>query len=145
TAEQAASFSAISGKAGDLLRIVGDYDPNQLNLQGGVTVQQASGLPAFGNRHVEYVMNADHGYGMIVSFDLDFDGTEFTVQSRIHFTGNEPASNLLTWEHGSERGWNDKYSLSDGTNAYDIKVDVMFVGVGEASAADYNVAVHNSN
>ncbi len=93
------------------------------------------------SKSVDYYENrADGGYSWFVHYDLSFDGTAFTVSSKINLTGDNPGGLVSTWEQGIEKLWSNKYCLSDGSASYAIKVDVQFTDVD----ADYDVAVHNS-
>lgn len=88
-----------------------------------------------------YESRADGGYVWEVKYGLGFDGTAFTVQTRIHLTGDDPGAYKQVWEAGIEQIWSNKYSLSDGSGQYAIRVDVQFVDSG----ADYEVAVHSGS
>lgn len=87
--------------------------------------------PAAFSSSVNYMeTRADGGFGWEVKYDLAFDGTAFTVQTRIHLNGDDPGSLKQVWEQGIETLWNDKFCLSDGTNSYAIRFDVQFVPPG---------------
>ncbi|HYG87876.1 MAG TPA: hypothetical protein VD978_16590 [Azospirillum sp.] len=76
-----------------------------------------------------------------MKYALSFDGSAFTVQTKIHLTGDDPGATRQVWESGIEGIWSNKYSLSDGSGRYPIRVDVQFVNSGQ----DYDVAVHNTD
>lgn len=93
------------------------------------------------SKSVDYYENrADGGYSWYVHYDLSFDGSAFTITSKINLTGDDAGALVSTWEKGIETLWSNKFCLSDGASAYAIKVDVQFTDVN----ADYDVAVHNS-
>jgi len=85
-----------------------------------------------------YEQRADGGYSWDVRYALGFDGSAFTVQTKIHLTGDDPGTYRQVWESGIEQIWSNRYSLSDGSAQYAIRIDVQFVDSG----ADYEVAVH---
>lgn len=94
---------------------------------------------SFAAKPVDYYENrADGGYAWEVKYGLGFDGTAFTVQTKIHLTGDDPGAYRQVWETGIEQIWSNKFSLSDSSGQYAIRVDVQFVDSG----ADYDVAVH---
>ena len=96
-------------------------------------------LAGFAARPVSYYeVRADGGYSWNVNYALGFDGSAFTVQTKIHLTGDDPGAYKQVWESGIEQIWSNKYSLSDGSAQYAIRIDVQFVDSG----ADYEVAVH---
>ncbi|WP_448207561.1 calcium-binding protein [Azospirillum sp. sgz302134] len=104
---------------------------------------QAPAPAPFAPASIDYMENrADGGFGWEVKYDLGFDGTAFTVQTRIHLTGDNPGALQQVWEQGIENLWNNKYSLSDGTNSYAIRFDVQFVAAGNEH---YDVTVNNAN
>ncbi|WP_448191034.1 calcium-binding protein [Azospirillum sp. sgz301742] len=96
---------------------------------------------SFSAKPVDYYENrADGGYAWEVKYGLGFDGSAFTVQTKIHLTGDDPGAYKQVWESGIEQIWNNKFSLSDSSGQYAIRFDVQFVDSG----ADYDVAVHNT-
>lgn len=106
--------------------------------------QTGSGLTysmgALASTSVDYYENrADGGYSWFVHYDLSFDGSAFTVTTRINLIGDDPGGLASTWEQGIEQLWSDKFCLSDGTSAYGIKVDVQFTDID----ADYDVTVYD--
>ncbi len=95
---------------------------------------------SFAARPVSYYeYRADGGYAWDVKYALGFDGAAFTVQTKIHLTGDDPGVYKQVWETGIEQIWSNKFSLSDGSGQYAIRFDVQFVDSG----ADYDVAVHS--
>ena len=77
-----------------------------------------------------------------MKYDLGFDGSAFTVETRIHLQGGSAGSLQQVWEQGIETIWNDAFSLSDGTSSYAIRFDVQFV---TAADAQYTVNVINGS
>ncbi|WP_237904158.1 calcium-binding protein [Azospirillum brasilense] len=113
------------------------------NNAGALAAAPAAPVPtSFAPVTINYAeTRADGGFGWDVKYDLAFDGTAFTVQTRIHLTGDDAGALKQVWEQGIEGIWGDKYSLSDGTSSYAIRFDVQFVSAGNQH---YNVNVSNS-
>lgn len=114
-----------------------------VTCRAGASGAYGTALPnaPFADSSISYFENrADGGYVWDVKYDLGFDGTAFTVRTRIHLTGDDAGTLPQVWEQGIERVWNDKYALSDGTNAYAIRFDVQFV---EAGYQHYDLAFHS--
>ncbi|MBP2292467.1 calcium-binding protein [Azospirillum rugosum] len=107
------------------------------------TAALAGAPAAFAPASVNYTeTRADGGFSWDVKYDLGFDGSAFTVQTRIHLQGGTAGSLQQVWEQGIENLWNNKFSLSDGTNSYGIRFDVQFVAAG---TQQYDVNVINAN
>lgn len=97
---------------------------------------------SFAPKSVYYLENhADGGYTWFVKYGLGFDGSAFTVQTKVHLVGDDPGTYRQVWESGIEQIWSNKYSLSDSSGRYPIRIDVQFVSSGQ----DYDVTVHNTN
>ena len=88
-----------------------------------------------------YEGRADGGYSWDVKYDLSFDGTAFTVNTRLHLAGDDAGDYARIWEQGIESIWNNQYCLSDGTKSYAIRFDVEYV---DAADAHYVVNVHDA-
>ncbi|MGQ9366705.1 calcium-binding protein [Azospirillum sp. ST 5-10] len=86
-----------------------------------------------------YENRADGGFGWAVNYDLDFDGSTFTVQTRIDLAGADPGALQATWEQGIEDIWSGKMCLTDGVELFPIAVDVAFVDAD----AHYTVTVRD--
>lgn len=107
------------------------------------TTTSPSAPASFAPASIDYMENrGDGGFAWEVKYDLGFDGSAFTVQTRIHLQGGEAGSLQQVWEQGIENLWNDKYCLSDGTSSYAIHFDVQFVAAGNEH---YDVNVINAN